>query len=94
MVFGTFLVVSHMMVCVIHVIMSCLTILSYVSSNRTVKLVTYLTRWVAGRTRDLVTLMMVHYITVFVTQVFGCLIRLVLNHVLYHKVKTVTHISH
>ena len=74
MVLGTFLVVNHMMVCIIHVIMSCLMVLSCVLSNRKVKLVTYITHWIVSRTKDLVTLMMVHYIMVFVTQVFGCLI--------------------
>lgn len=74
MVFGTFLVVSHMMVCVIHMIVSCLMVLSYVLSNCKVKLVTYVTHWIASRTKDLVTLLMMDYIMDYVTQVFGCLI--------------------
>jgi hypothetical protein len=62
------------MVCVIHVLMSCLMVLSYVLSNHKVKLVTYITHWIVSRTKDVITLMLVHYIMVFVTQVFGCLI--------------------
>jgi hypothetical protein len=83
-----------MMVYVIRVIMSCRMVLSYVVGNCTVKFVTYITHWIVSRTKDFVTLMMMHYIMVFVTQVFGCLMQLVLNRMLYHKVKLVTHISH
>ena len=74
MVFVTFLVVNRMMACVICVIMSHLMIWSYVLSNLKVRLVTHITHWIASRTKDLVTLMMVHYVIFFVTQVFGCLI--------------------
>jgi hypothetical protein len=62
------------MVCVIHVIMSCLMVLSYVLCDCDMKLVAYIAHWIVSCMKDLVTLMMVKYRMVFVTQVFACLV--------------------